>query len=216
VLYGQHHQSDSRPDPVGEPAAAPLAGRTSYRPDKLTRIERQEERVRVMGIDPGLTRCGVGVVEGRPGAPGTMIAVDVVRTDPEAPLGDRLLALDEGLRALLDAHRPEAVAVERVFSQHNVASVIGTAQASGIALLAGARLGLPTATYTPSEVKNAVCGNGTADKRQVTTMVTRILRLKEAPKPADAADALAIAICHLWRGGVKARIAQAAAKERTR
>ncbi|SDK57446.1 Holliday junction endonuclease RuvC [Glycomyces sambucus] len=181
--------------------------------------------MRVMGIDPGLTRCGVGVVEGRPGAPGTMIAVDVVRTDPEAPLADRLLALDDGLRALLEAHRPEAVAVERVFSQHNVASVIGTAQASGIALLAGARLGLPTATYTPSEVKNAVCGNGTADKHQVTAMVTRILRLKEAPKPADAADALAIAVCHLWRGGVKARIAQAAAaqaaavaaaKERTR
>ncbi|GAA2277131.1 crossover junction endodeoxyribonuclease RuvC [Glycomyces scopariae] len=181
--------------------------------------------MRVMGIDPGLTRCGVGVVEGRPGAPGTMIAVDVVRTDPEAPLADRLLALDDGLRALLEAHRPEAVAVERVFSQHNVASVIGTAQASGIALLAGARLGLPTATYTPSEVKNAVCGNGTADKRQVTAMVTRILRLKEAPKPADAADALAIAVCHLWRGGVKARIARAAAaqaaavaaaKERTR
>ncbi|MEU5870515.1 crossover junction endodeoxyribonuclease RuvC [Glycomyces sp. NPDC047369] len=181
--------------------------------------------MRVMGIDPGLTRCGVGFVEGRPGAPGTMIAVDVVRTDPEAGLADRLLALDEGLRALLAAHEPEAVAVERVFSQHNVASVIGTAQASGIALLAAARLGLPTATYTPSEVKNAVCGNGTADKRQVTTMVTRILRLKEAPKPADAADALAIAVCHLWRGGVKSRIAQAAAaqaaaiaaaKERTR
>ncbi|NUQ87182.1 MAG: crossover junction endodeoxyribonuclease RuvC [Glycomyces artemisiae] len=181
--------------------------------------------MRVMGIDPGLTRCGVGVVEGRPGAPGTMIAVGVVRTDPEAGLADRLLALDDGLRALLDEHQPEAVAVERVFSQHNVASVIGTAQASGIALLAAARLGLPTATYTPSEVKNAVCGNGTADKRQVTTMVTRILRLKQAPKPADAADALAIAVCHLWRGGVKSRIAEAAAsqaaavaaaKERTR
>lgn len=165
--------------------------------------------MRVMGIDPGLTRCGVGIVDGRPGAPGTMVAVGVVRTDPEAPLADRLLALDDGLRAYLEEHQPEAVAVERVFSQHNVASVIGTAQASGIALLAGARLGLPTATYTPSEVKSAVCGNGTADKRQVTSMVTRILRLKEAPKPADAADALAIAICHLWRGGVKARISAA-------
>ncbi|WP_369431928.1 crossover junction endodeoxyribonuclease RuvC [Glycomyces amatae] len=168
--------------------------------------------MRVMGIDPGLTRCGVGVVDGRPGAPGTMVAVEVVRTDPEAPLADRLLALDDGLRALLEAHEPEAVAVERVFSQHNVASVIGTAQASGVALLAGARRGLPTETYTPSEVKNAVCGNGTADKRQVTAMVTRILRLQEAPRPADAADALAIAICHLWRGGVKARIAEAQAR----
>ncbi|THV37108.1 crossover junction endodeoxyribonuclease RuvC [Glycomyces buryatensis] len=163
-----------------------------------------------MGIDPGLTRCGVGVVEGRPGAPGTMIAVGVIRTDPKAPLADRLLALDDGLRAFLEDHQPEAVAVERVFSQHNVASVIGTAQASGIALLAGARLGLPTATYTPSEAKAAICGNGAADKQQVTTMITRILRLKEAPKPADAADALAIAVCHLWRGGMKARLAAAA------
>jgi crossover junction endodeoxyribonuclease RuvC len=165
--------------------------------------------VRVMGIDPGLTRCGVGVVEGRPGAPGRMIAVDVVRTDPEAPLADRLLALDEGLRRHIEEHRPESVAVERVFSQHNVASVIGTAQASGIALLAAARAGLPTATYTPSEAKAAVCGNGTADKRQVTAMVTRVLRLAEPPRPADAADALAIAVCHLWRGGMKARIAAA-------
>jgi crossover junction endodeoxyribonuclease RuvC len=172
--------------------------------------------VRVMGIDPGLTRCGVGIVDGRPGAPGTMVAVGVVRTDPEAPLAERLLALDDGLRAYLEEHQPEAVAVERVFSQHNVASVIGTAQASGIALLAGARLALPTATYTPSEVKSAVCGSGTADKRQVTSMVTRILRLKEAPRPADAADALAIAICHLWRGGVKARIAAAVKKESAR
>jgi len=169
--------------------------------------------VRVMGIDPGLTRCGVGVVDGRPGAPGTMVAVAVVRTDPDAPLAERLLALDNGLRELLEEHRPETVGVERVFAQHNVASVIGTAQASGIALLAAARLGLPTATYTPSEAKAAICGNGNADKRQVTAMVTRILRLKEAPKPADAADALAIAVCHLWRGGVKARIAEAAAKQ---
>jgi crossover junction endodeoxyribonuclease RuvC len=207
------------PGPSPNRAAAPsdvLAGRTSDRPDKLTRTERQEERVRVMGIDPGLTRCGVGVVDGRAGAPGTMVAVGVIRTDPDAPLAERLLTLDDGLCAFLEEHRPEAVAVERVFSQHNVASVIGTAQASGIALLAGARLGLPTATYTPSEVKTAVCGNGTADKRQVTTMVTRILRLQEPPKPADAADALAIAVCHLWRGGVKARIATAVSKERSR
>ncbi len=167
--------------------------------------------MRVMGIDPGLTRCGVGVVEGRPGAPGRMIAVDIVRTDPEAPLAERLLALDEGLRGHIEAHRPESVAVERVFSQHNVASVIGTAQASGIALLAAARAGLPTATYTPSEAKAAVCGNGSADKRQVTAMVTRVLRLTDPPRPADAADALAIAVCHLWRGGMKAKIAAAKA-----
>lgn len=162
--------------------------------------------MRVMGIDPGLTRCGVGVVEGRPGAPGVMVAVDVVRTDRSLSLSDRLLALDDGIRAHMAEHRPEAVAVERVFSQHNVASVIGTAQASGIALLAGAREGLVTATYTPSEIKAAVCGSGTAGKQQVTDMVTRILKLRQAPKPADAADALAIAICHLWRGAAKAKL----------
>lgn len=172
--------------------------------------------MRVMGIDPGLTRCGVGVVEGRPGAPGRMIAVDVIRTDPETPLAERLLALDEGLRGHIEAHRPEAVAVERVFSQHNVASVIGTAQASGIALLAAARADLPTATYTPSEAKAAICGNGTADKRQVTAMVTRVLRLSEAPKPADAADSLAIAICHLWRGALKAKLAAAGSRTPSR
>jgi crossover junction endodeoxyribonuclease RuvC len=169
-----------------------------------------------MGIDPGLTRCGVGIVEGRPGAPGRMIAVDVIRTDPDADLAERLLLLDDGLRAMFDAHRPEEVAVERVFSQHNVASVIGTAQASGVALLAGARAGLPTATYTPSEAKAAICGNGSADKRQVTAMVTRILRLDEPPKPADAADALAIAVAHLWRGGMKARLAAAIQKGQKR
>ncbi len=166
----------------------------------------------MMGIDPGLTRCGVGVVEGRPGAPGRMIAVEVIRTDPDADLADRLLRLDDGLRRHLVDCKPEAVAVERVFSQHNVASVIGTAQASGVALLAAARAGLPAATYTPSEAKAAICGNGTADKRQVTAMVTRILRLEAPPKPADAADALAIAVCHLWRGGMKFKLAAAARK----
>ncbi|GAB3229211.1 crossover junction endodeoxyribonuclease RuvC [Glycomyces halotolerans] len=165
--------------------------------------------MRVMGIDPGLTRCGVGIVEGRPGAPGKMIAVDVIRTDPAADLADRLLELDDGLRGHLESYEPEAVAVERVFSQHNVASVIGTAQASGIALLAAARAGLPAATYTPSEAKAAICGNGTADKRQVTAMITRILRLTDPPKPADAADALAIAVCHLWRGALKAKLTAA-------
>lgn len=169
--------------------------------------------MRVMGIDPGLTRCGVGVVEGRPGAPGKMITVDVIRTDKDADLADRLVAVERGIRQRLLEFRPEAVAVERVFSQHNVASVIATAQASGIALLVGRQSGLPAVTYTPSEVKAAVCGNGKADKAQVTKMVTRILRLSDPPKPADAADALAIAICHLWRGvsaGYVARNAAAA------
>ncbi|MFC4337886.1 crossover junction endodeoxyribonuclease RuvC [Salininema proteolyticum] len=170
--------------------------------------------MRVMGIDPGLTRCGVGVVEGSPGKAGRLVAVDVIRTDSKAELPERLRALDAGLSAFLEEHEPEQVAVERVFSQHNLASVIPTAQASGVAVLAGAKRGLPTATYTPSEAKAAVCGSGTADKRQVTTMVTRILRLDAPPKPADAADALALAICHLWRGALKNRLARQARSPR--
>lgn len=173
--------------------------------------------MRVMGIDPGLTRCGVGVVDGRPGVPGTMVAVDVIRTDKDADLADRLVIIEREIRQRLLEFNPEAVAVERVFSQHNVASVIATAQASGIALLVGRQAGLPAVTYTPSEIKAAVCGNGRADKAQVTAMVTRILRLNSPPKPADAADALAIAICHLWRGasaGYMARSAAAAVRAR--
>lgn len=168
--------------------------------------------MRVMGVDPGLTRCGIGIVEGRPGVKGTMIAVDVIRTDPDTDLAERLLLLDEGLRDFLNRYQPESVAVERVFSQHNVASVIGTAQASGIALLAAASHGLPATTYTPSEAKAAVCGSGTADKRQVTAMITRILGLDSPPKPADAADALVLAVTHLWRGGLQAKLRSAVQK----
>jgi crossover junction endodeoxyribonuclease RuvC len=170
--------------------------------------------VRVLGVDPGLTRCGVGVVEGRPGRPCALIGVDVVRTDPQADLPARLLHLDRELTALIAAYQPEQVAVERVFSQHNVRTVMGTAQAGAVALLAAARAGLPVRTYTPSEVKAAVTGSGQADKAQITAMVTRLLRLTERPRPADAADALALAICHVWRGAVQNRLAEAAAAAR--
>ncbi len=163
----------------------------------------------VLGVDPGLTRCGVGVVTGRPGRPCELVAVEVVRTPAEEELPARLLLLDERLTELVDRHRPDAVAVERVFSQHNTQTVIGTAQASAVAILAGARAGLPVTTYTPSEVKAAVTGSGTADKAQVTAMVTRLLRLADPPRPADAADALALAICHVWRGSSQARLAAA-------
>jgi crossover junction endodeoxyribonuclease RuvC len=166
--------------------------------------------VRVLGIDPGLTRCGVGVVEGVPGRPCQLIGYYVVYTEPDEDIALRLLHLDRSLADLVAAHRPESVAVERVFSQHNTRTVMGTAQASGIAILAGARLGLPVQTYTPSEVKAAVTGSGTAGKAQVTSMVTRLLRLDAPPRPADAADALALAICHIWRGGTRARIQAAA------
>ena len=154
---------------------------------------------RVFGIDPGLTRCGLGIVEGVPGRPPAMVAVGVVRTDADAHIAARLLAIEEEIERWLTEYKPDAVAVERVFSQHNVRTVMGTAQAGAVAIVCAARRGLPVALHTPSEVKAAVTGSGRADKEQVTLMVTRLLRMPERPRPADAADALALAICHLWR-----------------
>ncbi|WP_426566816.1 crossover junction endodeoxyribonuclease RuvC [Angustibacter sp. McL0619] len=168
--------------------------------------------MRVLGVDPGLTRCGVGVVDGAPGRPLQLVAVDVLRTPPTLDVARRLRQLEEGLEQWLSATSPDVVAVERVFSQHNVRTVMGTAQASAVAMLVAARRGLPVALHTPSEVKAAVSGNGRADKAQVAAMVTRLLRLDAAPKPADASDALALAICHVWRGGSAARIEAALAK----
>jgi crossover junction endodeoxyribonuclease RuvC len=165
--------------------------------------------VRVFGVDPGLTRCGVGVVEGAPGRPCRLVAFEAVTTEAGEDLPHRLLRLDRRLTELIDTHRPESVAVERVFSQHNVSTVMGTAQAGAVAVLAAARAGLPVRLYTPSEVKAAVTGSGTADKAQVTAMVTRLLRLPDRPRPADAADALALAICHVWRGGTLDKLAAA-------
>src|SRR6516225_5367929 len=155
--------------------------------------------VRVLGVDPGLTRCGVGVVEGAPGRALTMVRVGVIRTSADEDIAARLLAIETEIEAWLEACRPDAVAVERVFSQQNVRTVMGTAQAGAIAIAAAARRGLPVALHTPSEVKAAVTGNGRAGKEQVTTMVMRLLRMPDRPRPADAADALALAICHLWR-----------------
>jgi len=163
--------------------------------------------MRVLGVDPGLTRCGLGVVEGSRGRTATMIAVDVVRTPPTDDLGLRLLGIAEAVEGWITQVHPDVVAVERVFSQHNVRTVMGTAQAAGVALLAAARHGIPVAVHTPSEVKAAVTGDGRAGKKQVAAMVTRILSLPTAPTPADAADALALAICHLWRDGTAASAA---------
>ena len=159
----------------------------------------QRPPARVLGVDPGLTRCGLGVVEGVPGRPPKLIAVGVVRTEPGAEISARLLAIEQEIERWLDEHRPDTVAVERVFSQHNVRTVMGTAQAGAVAIVCAARRGLPVALHTPSEVKAAVTGSGRADKDQVTLMVSRLLRLADPPRPADAADALALAICHLWR-----------------
>ncbi|MFD8600066.1 crossover junction endodeoxyribonuclease RuvC [Kitasatospora sp. NPDC059646] len=165
--------------------------------------------MRVLGVDPGLTRCGVGVVDGLPGRQLAMLGVGVVRTPPGDELGPRLLAVERGLEEWLDRYSPELVAVERVFAQHNVRTVMGTAQASAVAVLCATRRGIPVTLHTPSEVKAAVTGSGRADKAQVTAMVTRILRLDAPPKPADAADALALAICHIWRGGTTNRLTAA-------
>lgn len=167
--------------------------------------------VRVLGIDPGLTRCGIGVVDGAVGRPLDMVDVGVLRTSADQPVAVRLVTIEKGIDAWLDEYRPDAVAVERVFARSDSSTIMGTAQASGIALVAAARRGLPIALHTPSEVKAAVTGSGRAAKPQVGAMVARILRLDAPPTPADAADALALAITHVWRGGARARLEAAVA-----
>lgn len=172
--------------------------------------------MKVLGVDPGLTRCGVAVVSGSPGRSLRLDGVGVVRSRTEDDLAVRLLALEEGLNEWLAEHRPDVVAVERVFSQHNVRTVMGTSQASGVAMLSAARRGIRVVEHTPSEVKAAVTGSGRADKAQVAHMVMRVLRLAQKPTPADATDALALAICHIWRGGAQNRLTQAMAARATR
>src|SRR6476620_10201944 len=169
--------------------------------------------MRVLGIDPGLTRCGMGVVEGQVGRPLTLVDVNVLRTSADLPVAQRLVTIEKGIDAWLDEYAPDAVAVERVFARSDVSTVMGTAKASGIAMVAAARRGLPVALHTPSEVKAAVTGSGRADKAQVGAMVARLLRLTEVPRPADSADALALAICHIWRGGASAKIEAALAAQ---
>jgi crossover junction endodeoxyribonuclease RuvC len=165
--------------------------------------------MRVLGVDPGLTRMGVGVVDGRVGTQITMVAAGVIRTPAGVPIHERLLSIDEQIAVWLDEYKPDAVAVERMFAQEGVRTIMGTAQAAGVAMVAAARRGLPVAMHTPSEVKASVTGDGRAQKQQVAAMVVRVLKLAEAPKPVDATDALALAICHVWRGGASDRIAAA-------
>lgn len=160
-----------------------------------------------MGIDPGLTRCGLSVVQAGRGRSVLPVAVGIVRTPATAELPERLKRLSAGVNQWMDDYRPDVVAVERVFERGNVSTVIHTAHASGVLVLAAAERGIPVHMYTPSEVKKAISGNGRADKKQMTTMITRILGLTEPPKPADAADALALAVCHCWRAPLLARTA---------
>ena len=175
--------------------------------------------MRVLGIDPGLTRCGLGVVDGLPGRRPHLIAVDVIRTPIELDVGRRLVAIEQAVEEWITNYRPTAVAIERVFAQHNLQTVMGTAQAAGVAMLVAARRGIAISLHTPSEVKAAITGTGRAPKDQVAAMVRRILDLDAAPRPADASDALALAICHVWRGATTARLdaaVQAAAAQAAR
>lgn len=157
--------------------------------------------IRVLGIDPGLTRCGVGIVDVTATRRVSLVAVTVIRTPPDLPLERRLLKVGNEIEWLLDEHAPGSVAIERVFAQHNLRTVMGTAQISGVALHLAAKRGLSVGLHTPSEVKASITGYGGANKRQVATMVAKLLSLDELPTPADASDALALAICHGWRTG---------------
>jgi crossover junction endodeoxyribonuclease RuvC len=183
------------------PAAGAVSG---ARPEEAT-------RVRVLGVDPGLTRCGLGVVDGSGARQVRAVDYGVVRTPADLAVEKRLLRVGEAVREAIARHRPDVVAIERVFSQVNVRTVMGTAQASGVVAMTAASAGLPVRFHTPSEVKAAVTGSGRADKAQVTTMITRLLGLPEAPTPADVADALALAVCHCWRGPMLDRMAEAKA-----
>lgn len=151
--------------------------------------------MRVLGIDPGLTRLGLGVVDVTPGSQ-QLVHFSVLRTEAGEPVEQRLLQLAVGLESRIDEFQPDTIALERVFAQQNLHSVMGVAQISGIALRAAAERKIPIAMLTPTAVKGAVTGYGQADKAQVGEMVRRLLRLAAPPKPADAADALALAIAH--------------------
>lgn len=172
--------------------------------------------MRVLGVDPGLTRCGVGVIDGDVGAPISLVGVGVILTSAHLPLERRLMQLEKELLEWVQLHRPDVIAVERVFSQLNVRTVMGTGQAAGIALLTAAKSGIPVFMHTPSEVKASVTGTGRANKAQVAEMVRRILSLEAIPKPVDATDALALAICHVWRGRGNVRVNEALLQEQAR
>ncbi len=165
--------------------------------------------MRVLGVDPGLTRCGIGVIEGVPGRTPALLLADVVRTDADTEIGQRLAALERALVQVIAEYRPDAMAVERPFARRDVSTIVGTLQATGVVLLVGTRAGLDVAQHTPTEVKAAISGNGRADKAQVGHMVMRVLKLDAPPSPADAADAVALALCHLWRAPALDRIRQA-------
>jgi crossover junction endodeoxyribonuclease RuvC len=168
--------------------------------------------LRVIGVDPGLTRCGIGVIEGTMGRMPKLVSFGVITTPAELDHAKRLLRIEEGLAEWFDGYHPDRVAIERVYADQNVISVMGTAQAAGLAMVAAAKRGLPVTLHTPTEVKAAITGSGRADKSQIGKMVAKILKLDAPPQPADAADAVALAICHFWRGAASDRIEAAMEK----
>ena len=159
----------------------------------------------VLGIDPGLSRCGYGVVE-RKGRKQRAIAAGVIRTDPGDPVPQRLLALRDDVRALLAERRPTVVAIERVLFQVNVRTAIPVAQAAGVVMVEALEAGCEVVEYSPNQVKQAVSGMGGADKEQVQRMVQTLLGLRAPLRPADAADAVALALCHLAHAPLQARV----------
>lgn len=161
--------------------------------------------MRILGVDPGLTRCGIGVIDASGARQVSYVDVAVVRSSADTAPHRRLEIIADGIDEMMKKHGPDVVAVERMFAEDNVRSIIGTAQVAGVAMLAASRAKLPLALHSPSEVKAAVTGDGRAEKKAVQLMVQRILRLNAPPKPADAADALALAITHAWRGGAISR-----------
>lgn len=165
--------------------------------------------MRVLGVDPGLTRCGMAVVSAASARRVELVSVTVVKTPADDELPARLRLIHDYAADLIAAERPDVVAVERVFSQHNTRTAMGTAQAAAVVMLAAHSAGLDVHSHTPSEVKAAVTGYGNADKDQVAAMVVRLLRLAEPPRPADATDALALAICHAWREPLNKRLREA-------
>ena len=169
--------------------------------------------MRVLAIDPGLTRCGIGVIES---TSMSLVAVGVLKSSAVDSIEQRLMEIDSQIREWISIHNPDVIAIERVFSQQNLRTVMGTAQVAGISLLAAAQSDIKVVMHTPSEVKAAVTGSGRAKKDQVAQMVQRILKLETIPKPVDATDALALAICHVWRGSGNERISTAVAKEKKR
>lgn len=156
----------------------------------------------ILGVDPGLTRCGVAIVRSSASRKVELVYVDTIKTSADTELSERLMVIAEQVEGLITKHKPTQIAIEQVFAQANVRSVMGVAQISGVVLYLARKHGVPIQMHTPSEVKAAVTGSGRAEKTQIGSAIAKILGLTEIPKPADSADAIAIAICNAWKTSV--------------